>query len=81
MNTLLRPLTPVRSPSLSLTPRISSIAIRPVTDPTLICRPFSYDHVVIGAGVVGLAIAARLAELEPNHPSFDLRLGDLSLRI
>ena len=29
---------------------------------TLLSRPFSYDHVVIGAGVVGLAVAAKLAE-------------------
>jgi len=28
----------------------------------LASRPFSYDHVVIGAGVVGLAVAAKLAE-------------------
>ena len=28
----------------------------------LISRLFSYDHVVIGAGVVGLAVAAKLAE-------------------
>jgi 2-hydroxyglutarate dehydrogenase len=25
-------------------------------------RSFSYDHVVIGAGVVGLAVAAKIAE-------------------
>jgi hypothetical protein len=31
------------------------------------CRPFSYDHVVIGAGVVGLAVAGKLAEYpRPN---------------
>jgi glycerol-3-phosphate dehydrogenase len=26
---------------------------------------FSYDHVVIGGGVVGLAVAAKLAEYNP----------------
>ena len=36
--------------------------IRSTSDATLICRAFSYDHVVIGAGVVGLAVAAKLAE-------------------
>src|SRR5271154_1577227 len=33
-----------------------------VTRKTLISRHFSYDHVVIGGGVVGLAVAAKLAQ-------------------
>jgi hypothetical protein len=38
------------------------IGSRSTVHHTLLSRPFSYDHVVIGAGVVGLAVAAKLAE-------------------
>lgn len=34
-----------------------------LSGPTFLCRrSFSYDHIVIGGGVVGLAVAAKLAE-------------------
>jgi hypothetical protein len=57
MTTLLRPIYPLLFARLA--PRLP---IRSVTDLTFFCRPFSYDHVVIGAGVMGLAVAAKLAE-------------------
>lgn len=55
MNALSRPVWPTRRLGMS---RFSST--------TLISRPFSYDHVVIGAGVVGLAVATKLAEYPSN---------------
>jgi hypothetical protein len=36
--------------------------IRRLAQQTLFVRLYSYDHLVIGAGVVGLAVAAKLAE-------------------
>jgi hypothetical protein len=57
MNTLLRPVWATRRLGLSRFSHAST---------TLISRPFSYDHVVIGAGVVGLAVAAKLAEYPSN---------------
>ena len=65
MTTLLRPLYLLQSATLPFSRLASHFPIRSVTDPTLFCRPFSYDHVVIGAGVVGLAVAAKLAEYNP----------------
>ena len=58
MCTAFNPLSSLRFGRLRLPLR----PIRSIRDPALICRPFSYDHVVIGAGVVGLAVAAKLAE-------------------
>src|SRR5437763_1517256 len=43
----------------------SRTLLRPPTSQFLSLRTFSYDHVVIGAGVVGLAVAAKLAESQP----------------
>ena len=34
---------------------------------TFLYRFYSYDHIVIGAGVVGLAVAAKLAEFIPQQ--------------
>jgi len=56
--------------------RTLGLAGRFCVSTTLISRPFSYDHVVIGAGVVGLAVAAKLTEYAPipasaviSHPA------------
>jgi hypothetical protein len=59
MNILLHRHSPLLPVSLLFLRRVPFCS---VIETTLICRPFSYDHVVIGAGVVGLAVAAKLAE-------------------
>jgi hypothetical protein len=41
---------------------VQRTSIRLASNTISFVRPFSYDHVVIGAGVVGLAVAANLAK-------------------
>ena len=61
MTTVLRPI-PSALVQVACSRLMLPIRSRFTVPHTLLSRPFSYDHVVIGAGVVGLAVAAKLAE-------------------
>ena len=62
MTTLLGTLFSALSPVVTHSRLFSPIRSGSTLYKTLLTRPFSYDHVIIGAGVVGLAAAAKLAE-------------------
>jgi hypothetical protein len=58
MKALIPPIVPFRSTS-----RVLPLILRHGTQlGTLVGRHYSYDHVIIGAGVVGLAVANKIAE-------------------
>jgi hypothetical protein len=62
MNALLCPSSLLRTAAYPLSRLALRSSVQSVLDTISFVRPFSYDHVVIGAGVVGLAVAAKLAK-------------------